>query len=442
MVFDKIGLQVPRILLPKAGTDMQGWAVIACDQYTSDRAYWQRLKQQVGDKASTLNLIFPEVYLEDSDGDQRIATINQTMDAYLADGSLEEQQAGFVLIDRKTSEVESRKGLMVALDLEKYDYSKGSKSLIRATEGTILDRLPPRIKVRENAPIELPHIMVLIDDPQRTVIEPLFDAQLETIYDFELLENGGHLKGYRIDSPQLIEQVAGALEALADPQAYQAKYQAGEDVMLYAMGDGNHSFATAKAIWERLKEEATDKAAIMNHPARYALVELVNLHDSGLEFEPIHRVLFHVDNVQLKKAMVSWFAGRNTPLTITACASLSEAEKQAEAAEHAFVATFGGEFAVCSVAGAEFNLVVASLQAFIDHYLAENKQAKVDYIHGEEPVTELGGKADCAGFYLPAIDKFDFFRTIILDGALPRKTFSMGEADEKRFYLECRRIKE
>ena len=190
MTFDKIGLSVPKILLPAAGTDMRRWAVIACDQYTSDRAYWERLEQQTAGSISTLNLIFPEVYLEDADADARIARINATMERYLADGSLVEQQPGLVLVDRQTSEVESRKGLVLALDLEQYDYRKGAQSLIRATEGTILDRLPPRIKVRKNAPIELPHIMVLIDDPQKTVIEPLFDADLETLYDFDLLENG------------------------------------------------------------------------------------------------------------------------------------------------------------------------------------------------------------------------------------------------------------
>ncbi|SHJ43626.1 Protein of unknown function [Malonomonas rubra DSM 5091] len=443
MNFEKIGLQVPKILLPKPGTDMQKWAVIACDQYTSDRTYWQRLEEQTKGSLSTLPLIFPEVYLEDDDAEARIKSINQQMDAYLADGSLVEQQEGFILIDRKTCEVESRKGLIVALDLDQYDYNKGAQSLIRATEGTILDRLPPRIKVRENAPIELPHIMVLIDDPQRTVIEPLFNEDLETVYDFELLENGGHLKGYRIDQPELINKIAAALENLADPGAYKAKYNVDDAVMLYAMGDGNHSFATAKAIWERLKEEAVDKEAIMQHPARYALVELVNVHDPGLEFEAIHRVLFNVDVEQLKAEMESFFAERGTPMTFTACADLAEAEAVADKANnaHAFPVVFSGQFGVCSVAKPEFTLVVATLQAFLDKFLAENSAAKVDYIHGTQPVTDLGSAADGAGFYLPSISKHDLFKTIVFDGALPRKTFSMGEADEKRFYLECRAIK-
>lgn len=442
MIFEKIGVQVPKILLPKRGTDMQHWAVIACDQYTSDPKYWQRLEQQTAENISTLNLVFPEVYLDDVDTEQRIAAINQTMEAYLADGSLEEQPPGFILVDRKTTAVESRKGLILALDLEQYDYTKGATGLIRSTEGTILDRLPPRIKVRQNAPIELPHIMVLIDDPQRTVIEPLFNQDLETVYDFNLLENGGHLKGYRVDQPELITQITTALEKLADPAAYREKYNVDGDVMLYAMGDGNHSFATAKAIWTKLKEEADDPATVMTHPARFALVELVNVHDPGLEFEAIHRVLFNVNCVHLRQQMEAFFAARNTPLSFTFCADFAEAESVAANTEgaHVFPIILGGRFGVYTVENPEYTLTVATLQVFLDHYLQENPTARIDYIHGEKAVTSLGSQTGCVGFYLPAISKHDLFKTIVLDGALPRKTFSLGEADEKRFYLECRRI--
>lgn len=443
MNFPAIGLQVPKILLPQKATDMPHWSVIACDQYTSDRAYWQELAAATQGKPSTLNLIFPEVYLEDSNGDERIAAINQTMEKYLADGSLVEQPASFVLIDRKTSEVESRKGLMIALDLEQYDYSKGSASLIRATEGTILDRLPPRIKVREHAPIELPHIMVLIDDPQRSVIEPLFDSNPEPLYDFELMAGGGHVKGYRVDRPELIEQVSKALHKLADPQAYRARYQVEGEVMLYAMGDGNHSFATAKAIWEKLKQDAADKVAIMEHPARFALVELVNLHDPGLEFEAIHRVLFNINPARLLLAMDQWFNQRGEGFSYTPCANLAEAQALMDAATEGlgFCSILAGRYGYCQLQNPTLTLDVACLQAFLDSYLAEQPAARIDYIHGEEAVTSLGSQPQNAGFYLPAISKDNFFRTIIVDGALPRKTFSMGEADEKRFYLECRAIR-
>lgn len=449
MNFDHIGLQVPRILLPKQGTNMQAWSVIACDQYTSDPEYWQRLEQKTSGMASTLNLIFPEVNLEDDDCDERIDRINAAMERYLADGTLVEHPPAFILLNRKTAEVDSRKGLIVALDLEKYDYNNGAKSLIRATEGTILDRLPPRIKVRKNAPIELPHIMVLIDDPQRTVIEPLFNQQLETVYDFELMENGGHITGYRVDQPKLITQVTSALESLADTHSYQEKYNVDEDVMLYAMGDGNHSFATAKAIWQQLKEDVDAGKSelthdeLLAHPARFALVELVNVHDDGLEFEPIHRVMFSIEEKSFLSEMKHYFSTQNMDFSFSTCNNLSEAQQNIDvnSEQHSFPCTIAGNFGVCRINNPHYTLVVATLQAFLDHYLNNHCASRIDYIHGDLSVTELGSQQGCAGFYLPAISKHDLFKTIILDGALPRKTFSMGEADEKRFYLECRRIK-
>ncbi|HIQ14417.1 MAG TPA: DUF1015 family protein, partial [Leucothrix sp.] len=246
MNFDKIGLQVPEVLLPREDMNLSKWSVVACDQYTSQLDYWNQVKAFAGDAPSTLNVIFPEVYLEDSDGDQRIQNINSAMQDYLDNGALKPlANKGLILVDRKTSQAPSRKGLVVALDLEHYDFNKGSQTLIRATEGTIVDRLPPRVKVRQDAAIELPHIMVLIDDPDRTVIEPLFDKNPEQLYDFELMMDSGHVKGYAIDTPELIKQATDALEKLADPEVFAKKYNAtGEEVLLYAMGDGNHSLAT------------------------------------------------------------------------------------------------------------------------------------------------------------------------------------------------------
>lgn len=442
MMFEDIGLLAPKILLPKKGIDLQRWAVIACDQYTSDRSYWQRLAAQVGDAPSTLKLTLPEVYLEDADVDERISRINATMEQYLTEGILEEQPPGFLLVDRRTSAVPSRKGLIVALDLERYDYRPGSQSLIRATEGTIVERLPPRIKVRERAPIELPHIMVLIDDPRQTVIEPLFREQLETLYDVDLLNNGGHITGYRVAAPKLQQQVAKALEKLSDPDGFRQRYEVDAPVMLYAMGDGNHSFATAKAIWERVKDEAGDMRQVLDHPARFALVELVNVHDPGLEFEAIHRVLFNVDGELFAQAMGDYYRQQGMELTLTPCGDVISSLACAAEVEqgHAFAMNLGGQFFACAVADPELTLEVATLQAFLDDFLKRAPQAKIDYIHGEREVTELGSQPGCVGFYLPSISKHDLFRTIIRDGALPRKTFSMGEADEKRFYLECRRI--
>ena len=445
MNFSHIALHVPRILLPASDSDMQKWAVIACDQYTSEPQYWKDLQDFVGDAPSTLNMTLPEVYLEEEDVESRIKQINATMNAYLADGTLVEQDPAFILVERSTSMVPQRKGLMVALDLECYDYTKGAKSLIRATEGTIMDRLPPRIKVRRNAPLELPHIMVLIDDPGKTVIEPLFDARMEQVYDFDLYGSGGHLRGYLVDEPALQQQVGAALEALADPQAYERKYPGHEDVMLYAMGDGNHSFATAKALWEEIKQNAPDHDAVMDHPARYALVELVNIHDPGLEFEAIHRVLFNVDAEHLRVSMQDFFRADGMECIFEAQpdqdACLTALNAADGGAEHCFACILAGEYYLVRLTNPVKTLTVGSLQAFLDVYLEQNADMRIDYIHGTESVTQLGSRPVCAGFYLPSISKHDFFRTIIQDGALPRKTFSMGEANEKRFYLEGRVIK-
>ena len=439
----KLALQVPTVLLPKAGIDLNRWAVIACDQYTSEPEYWQSVDQLVAEQPSTLRLVFPEVYLEDEDGDTRIAAINASMDQYLAEGVLAEQEKGFILLDRKTSHVESRKGLMVALDLEAYDYRPGSKTLIRATEGTIVDRLPPRIRVRENAAVELPHIMVLIDDPEQTVIEPLFEADLEQAYDFELMQESGHLRGWKVNQPQLLEQVGNALEALAEKERFQKRYDVDDDeVMLYAMGDGNHSFATAKAIWEQLKADAADPADVMDHPARYALIELVNVHDPGLEFEAIHRVLFDVDADDLIEQAEAYYRQVGTPCSIAWHDDLASAATAAEQSgkAHAIPFVAAGRFGLLEIADPKLTLEVGTLQNFLDDYLESRTAGRIDYIHGDESVTRFGSQQGNVGFYLPSISKHDLFRTIVRDGALPRKTFSMGEADEKRFYLEARRI--
>jgi len=442
MNFPEIALKVPRILLPRPDIDLHRWAVIACDQHTARPEYWQKVAEFVGESPSTLNLIFPEVYLEGPDSGDRVARINESMRRYLDGGVLQEQRPGFILADRATAHVPSRKGLVVALDLEEYDYRPGSKTLIRATEGTIVERLPPRIKVREHAPIESPHIMVLIDDPERTVIEPLFDKPLKPVYDFSLMLNGGHIRGWHVCDEADIRHVAESLAALAAPGRFRTRYGVDDqEVMLYAMGDGNHSFATAKAIWERLKLNAEDPAAIMEHPARYALVELVNLHDPGLEFEAIHRVLFGVDSDRLLAEMADYYQARGElfswrPVDDAA----AEADQSGAEGSHRIPFITSDRQGIIEVAHPRFNLVVATLQSFLDEFLGDHPEVRIDYIHGAETVSELGVRERNIGFFLPAISKHELFKTIVLDGALPRKTFSMGEADEKRFYLEARKI--
>ncbi|MFH1054759.1 MAG: DUF1015 domain-containing protein [Candidatus Altiarchaeota archaeon] len=443
MDFESIGLQVPTILLPRNGVDMTKWAVVACDQYTAEEEYWQRARKFIGDAPSTLNIILPEVYLESADKEERIRNINNKMGEYVEGGVLTPQEPGFILVDRKTPSTKSRKGLVVALDLERYDYSKGSQTLIRATEGTIVERLPPRVRIRENAAIELPHIMVLIDDPKKTVIEPLFKKKLKKAYDFDLMAGSGHIRGLRVTDEKLLEGIAEKLGKLADQKTFDKKYKvSGKGVLLYAMGDGNHSLATAKAIWERLKENASDKKAVMNHPARYALVELVNVHDKGLEFEPIHRVVFGVDVEDMLKAMESYYKAEGSQFTserFNSQAKMRKELKKAKKGVHAISFVAGKEYGILYIKKPKLNLEVGTLQTFLDKYLKE-KCLKVDYIHGDEVVTTLGAKTGNIGFLLPAMSKHELFRTVILDGALPRKTFSMGHAPDKRFYIECRKI--
>ena len=431
-----LGIQIPQVHLPKPGTDLTRWAVIACDQFTSQPEYWNEVEKNVGDAPSTLNLTFPEVYLEKPGGDERIYNIQNSMRKYMEEGILQPED-GLVYVER-TVDGKTRKGIVLALDLEAYDYNKGSSSLIRATEGTIVDRLPPRIKIREGATIELPHILVLIDDPERTVIEPLGAAKskLNKLYDFDLMFDSGHLAGYAV-SQEFEHQVVEALRGLAQPETFAAKYgiDKNQPVLLFAMGDGNHSLATAKAIWEKIKPQVG-----MDHPARYALVEIENVHDEGLEFEPIHRVLFGLKKdlfAELEKA----FGGN---LTYRPVANAEEMVKTVDSAQgpSQTIGVVGGgkQFGVIEIANPSSNLPVGTLQSFLDVFLKEGGAEKIDYVHGEDVTVKLGSQPDNAGFYLPGMSKSDLFKTVILDGALPRKTFSMGEAREKRFYMEARKI--
>lgn len=430
-ILSDLGVQIPKVLLPNENIDLGSWTVVACDQYTSERDYWKRVEDIVAEKPSTLNIIYPEVYLEDGDSEKRINEINSTMKKYLDENVLNELENCFILVDRKTSHAESRKGLILALDLECYDYTKGSCALIRATEGTVIDRLPPRIKIRQNASIELPHIMVLIDDADKTVIEPLAQkaSSLQTLYDFDLMMDGGHIKGYKVSDENDISGVANALSKLAQKDTFSPKYNIGsdKDVLLFAVGDGNHSLASAKGHWENVKSTLSAEEQ-QNHPARYALVELVNVHDDGLVFEPIHRVLFNVDADHMMNEFKAFYC--NTSKTA-----------EAAAISHSFkYITSSGEGTV-TINNPVSNLEVGTLQVFLDSYIKYHPEVKIDYIHGEDVVTKLGSQPGNMGLYLPSMNKTDLFKTVILDGALPRKTFSMGEAEEKRFYLECRKIR-
>ena len=435
-IISDIAIQIPQVYLPKPGTDLTKWAVIACDQFTSQPEYWNEVEKIVGDAPSTLNLTFPEVYLEKPGKEERIKNIQATMRQYMDEGILQPHD-GLVYVERTVKD-KTRKGIVLCLDLEAYDYTKGSSSLIRATEGTIVDRLPPRMKIREGALLELPHILVLIDDPNCTVIEPLSAAKskLEKLYDFDLMLDSGHLTGYDVNQ-EFEDEAIEALRGLAQPETFASKYGVDKDkpVLLFAMGDGNHSLATAKAIWEKIKPQVG-----MDHPARYALVEIENVHDEALEFEPIHRVLFGLKKdlfAELEKTF-----GAN--LTYKPVASSEEMVRLVDLAqgEKQVIGFVGADkgFGVIEIGHPSSNLPVGTLQSFLDVFLKEGGAEKIDYVHGEDVTVKLGSQPNNAGFYLPGMSKSDLFKTVILDGALPRKTFSMGEAREKRFYMEARKI--
>ena len=432
-------LHVPQILMPKEGTDLYKWSVVACDQYTSQPEYWKKTEEIVGDAPSTLKLTLPEVYLESDQEENRVKDIHATMEQYLADGTLQELPKGFMLVERSFGKHATRCGLVVEIDLETYEYKKGEKSLTRPTEMTVEERIPPRLKVRQSASIELPHIMLLIDDPDCSIIEPLMERKNDfvQIYDADLMQKGGHISGWLIPEGEQTQDIMKRMEALADEKVFQEKYELKEQYPLlnFAVGDGNHSMATAKAAWENIKKDLNEEER-EQHPARYCLCEIVNVHDKSLEIEPIHRVVFNVEEEDLLKAAQAYYTAHGCEFSVRDAAR----EPYANADEHAFV--------LCSIEGRKFikvtkpawGIAVATLQNFLDDYLSKNSLGKIDYIHGIDVVDSLSSKAGNIGFILPEVKKEDLFIGVIKDGVLPRKTFSMGEANEKRYYMECKKL--
>ncbi len=393
--------QPANILLPKEEISLEQWCVVACDQYTSRPDYWEEAQKTAGSSPSTLHLVYPEAWL--SQGDGRIEAINKTMEAYLSEGVFRELPHSLIYTERTLNNGKIRRGIVGAIDLEEYDYQKGSKSKIRATEGTVLERIPPRVKIRQNASLELPHVILLIDDPSQTVIESIKPGKV--LYEADLMAEGGHLKGLEISK--------------AEQDAFLKRFAEFEtqvsDGLVIAVGDGNHSLASAKACWEAIKQGLTEEEQL-THPARYCLAELENIHDPAQEFEPIHRVVFDTNPEELLQKLMA----------------LPQVSKSGE-----------GEKVTCLYQGNTLDLylkdtplAVGLLQKFLDEQSCE-----VDYIHGEDEVERLSNQAGNVGFLLPKPGKSELFCTVIQDGALPRKTFSMGEANEKRFYMEAKRIK-
>ena len=420
-------LHVPKILLPKEGIDLSKWAVIACDQFTSQKEYWEETERIVGDLPSTLHLILPEVYLGAADEEKRVCNIHKNMDDYLSEGVLQPLDRGFVLVERGIQKEHARNGLVVEVDLETYEYKKGARSLIRPTEMTVEERIPPRLRVRQQATLELPHIMLLIDDKERTVIEPLMAKreQYKVLYDTKLMQNGGHLKGWFIPEGEETDQIMSRVEALTKEQVN------------LAVGDGNHSMATAKAAWENIKANLSEEEK-QTHPARYCLCEIVNIHDDSLEIEPIHRVLFHVDEKELLQEALDYFKDMGAECKIENVTQYRE--PAATKKMHKFTICSETGMKMMTVTNPQTGIAVAGIQSFLDAYLKVHTDTKIDYIHGKDVVEQLGCQKGNMGFFLPDIKKEDLFIGVMKDGVLPRKTFSMGEANEKRYYMECKQI--
>ena len=402
------------ILLPR-DVDMEKWAVIACDQFSSEPEYWQRVERFVGEAPSTLRLIFPEAELKE-DPEAHIRAIRASMEAYLAGGRFVCRPDCFVYVERELADGSLRRGLVGRVDLEEYDYLPHSAATVRATERTVLERIPPRVKIREGAGLELPHVLLLCDDEEDSILAPLEREKGEALYDFELMEQGGRIRGWLVSGTE----ARAACERL---DAYEARMAARcaaftDSPMLYAVGDGNNSLATARACWEQLKSTLSPEEAAV-HPARWALVELENLHDRAQRFAPIHRIV-----------------SRTEP------GALLEAARRELGAEAGIpLRWFSGERSgVLTLDPARGQLAVGILQGFLDEWLAEHP-GELDYIHGDESLQRLARAEDSIGFLLPDVEKTAFFRSIMLDGVLPRKTFSMGQAREKRYYLEARRIR-
>ena len=404
------------ILLPKV-EDMSKWAVIACDQFSSNPAYWERVRMTAGDSPSAINLILPEAELGTEQEEAHTALINDTMKKYQQENIFQTYAHSLIYVERTLESGAVRKGLVGMVDLDAYDYSVGSVSAIRATEKTVVERIPPRMRVRRNAPVELPHILMLADDHDKVLIEPIAakKAELPLLYDFDLMEEGGHISGWLVQGAE-----AEAFEARLT--AYTAKvgekYEGLPGVpMTFAVGDGNHSLATAKACYEEMKaaNPGVDYAA---HPARFALVELENIHDEAQVFEPIHRVLFKTNPDKLLQDLESICAEGGFPVTWFK----------------------GEESGVIYLDRARSQLAVGALQSFLDVWMKDN-EAEIDYIHGDEDTRQLAQQDGAIGFLLPSMEKSQLFRGVIADGILPRKTFSMGHAREKRYYLEGRTIK-
>lgn len=433
----KMGVVIPKILLPK-NIETETWSVVACDQYTQDREYWENVKKNVSNKPSTLNIILPEVYLNDADKSARIQKIKSTMSEYLLQNVFSSEKEECIYVERTTAYGRTRHGLVVAIDLENYEWKPFSTAKIRATEATIIERIPPRKEIRNGAPLESPHIMLLVNDKNHILVEAIGEkvksSGKQPEYEGPLMQNSGSIKGYAVNTEEELSFVEKALEKIAEQNT-----QSDGSVFLFAVGDGNHSLATAKTVWNEYKEkllsEGKSEEEIATSNVRYALVEIVNIYDTGLTFEPIHRVIFNANGNDLASYVQEKLGGHI--VEVNSKEELSKKVKESNAS-FGFVFTDKTQKYLCLETPIK-ELAVSRLQPVLDDFVKANKN-EIDYIHGTEEVYRLGAKENTVSVLLPPIAKDSFFETIGKTGPLPRKSFSMGEADEKRFYLECRKL--
>ncbi len=420
-----LGFSVPEVMVPAEGVNLKKWSCVACDQFTSQPDYWNSVEKTVGSAPSTLHIMLPEIYLEGDNVDVDIQNINQTMYDYLEDGVLEVLPQGIILTERTIGN-NVRKGILLAMDLEEYDYTEGSTPTIRATEQTVLSRIPPRVKIRMNAPIEMPHIMLMIDDPTDSVIGNLHAQRnsLQKIYDFDLMMDGGSLEGWLVSDENLLDETAEAISKLKR-----------HDNMLYCVGDGNHSLATAKTIWEQIKIGLSEEEK-ENHEKRFALCEVINVQDSAVEFMPIHRVMFHVNPAQCVQFIVERLKAKGLDAKLL----FGRFRKETTTQDGGFIIPFQYRDGSGKIIIEKPNhpLAVGEVQSIFEDYISKTKGSSIDYIHGDEAFTSLSKDYDNIGFYFDSLKKEEFFDMIIRCGVLPKKTFSLGEAEEKRYYMECR----
>ena len=450
------GLQLPDLLLPKEAIDYAKWAVIACDQYTQEKDYWERVEQFVGKSQSTLRLILPECFIGDGSFEDRIDSIHATMCNYLQSNLFQSYSPGIHLVKRSCENSPDRLGILLLLDLEAYDYRPGSQSLIRPTEGTIAERIPPRSAIRYGAPVEVPHVLVLLDDPDHSVIEPFEDLkdEADVLYDFDLMSGGGRLSSFRFDSEQHAETLTNSFDCVADSESFRSRYGSGKPFgkpFFLAVGDGNHSLAAAKTVWESVKSEHGREAYY--HPARWALVEVVNLYNRGIGFEPIHRLLFGI-----KDSHFLDYCREKHGAVFRTVDGAPEVERIIGAADsrHPEVGIIsGGVVGALSCRQSGTRLAVVAIQEIIDDYLQgirvrrsarrparrpARNPASMDFVHDAETMIRQGRVKGNVGILVPPIRKEEFFPYLINYGSLPRKSFSLGKSQEKRYYMEARKI--